>query len=252
MTLGFDDWAAPAPNPTSGRVLGVPEALFHFVAGALLAAVFAALPFLCYMGWFLASLAHEMGHCAVALFFGMPAVPAISLGGEAAAVHGEPILLLRLGIVAALAAGAWRLREPAWRYTAVGAVLVVYPLLAWTDARELLHLVGGHGAELAFGLICFHRALTGGFTSSGVERSLYSMLGWTMVGKNVVLTVGLVFSERARDAYRTNGSFGFRNDYLRVADHLNVSVELVALAMLLPALLVVPTAIGVYHVGRRR
>ena len=45
--------------------------------GALLAPVFSLTPILQYMGWFLGSLCHEIGHSVVAWVFGMPAFPAI-------------------------------------------------------------------------------------------------------------------------------------------------------------------------------
>jgi hypothetical protein len=55
--------------------------------GAALAPVFGLTPILQYMGWFLTSLVHEMGHCVAAWLFGSPAYPAIRIDGHAAAIH---------------------------------------------------------------------------------------------------------------------------------------------------------------------
>src|SRR3954469_8377582 len=74
--------------------------------GLVTAPVFAWTPILQYMGWFLASLVHEMGHAAFAWFCGMPAVPAISIAGYAAAVHSDQSMFLALLVALAISAGA--------------------------------------------------------------------------------------------------------------------------------------------------
>lgn len=219
------------------------EAWVYFAIGAVAAPVFAWFSLSGWMGWFLATLMHEMGHSAFAWFLGMPSIPAISLAGEAAAVHGSQILPLVLAIWIGLGFGAWFLRPAAMRYTVMVAVVVTYPFLAWTDMREILHLLGGHLGELIFAVIFFWRALVGGFTSNRIERVLYAMLAWYLVGRNVLLCIGLVTSPAARSEYQMNGSFGLVNDYIRIGDILGWGVEGVALLMLLPALLVLPLAI---------
>jgi hypothetical protein len=212
--------------------------------GALTAPVFAWTPFLGFMGWFLAALVHEMGHAALAWLCGMPAIPAISLAGEAAAVHEEQKLGLVVMIGLGLGAAAWYWLAGRARWIALALIVVLYPALALTGAKELAHLLAGHGAELAFAALALFKALDGGFTDSKVERALYGTVGWFLLGKNVVLCWGLMRSAAARAAYHENGSFGFANDYIRVADDvLGWPLERVAGAMLVAALAVVPAAL---------
>ena len=75
--------------------------------GAITGPVFGLTPMLGYMGWFLASLVHEMGHAGFAWACGMPAFPAIALDGHAAAMHGEQSPALVILIALALSAVAW-------------------------------------------------------------------------------------------------------------------------------------------------
>jgi hypothetical protein len=230
-----------------------PRTPWLFLAlGALTAPVFSLTPLLGFMGWFLASLIHEMGHAGFAWLCGMPAFPAISLEGHAAAMHGEQLAPLVAMIGAGLAWGAWQLFNGPVRIAAVAAVLVLYPALALTSAREVLHLLAGHSAELAFAVLALWKTLDGGFTRSTAERALYSTVGWFLLGKNAVLCWGLMRSESARADYMTSGSFGFTNDYLRVAEDIVYwRLESVALLMLIAALAVLPLAIGLWRIGLR-
>jgi hypothetical protein len=228
------------------RILGLSEPWFFLAIGALTAPLFAATPILRTMGWFLASLTHELGHIAVAWLLGMPAFPAISLAGHAAAFHEDQMLPLVLLIAAGLGAGAFSVVRERARVVAVVLVVVPYLLFALTPLKDTLFLLAGHGGELLIAAIFLRRALTGGLTSSPVERGLYGTVGWFLVGKNVVLTVGLLFSDGARRAYEGNGSFGMRNDYLRLVDEgMGLPLPLIALGMTLVALGTVPAALFV-------
>jgi hypothetical protein len=125
-------------------------------------------------------------------------------------------------------------------------------VLALSGARDVLHLLAGHAGELAFATLALWKALDGGFTDSKAERALYSTVGWFLLGKNAVLCWGLMRSEAARADYMTSGSFGFTNDYLRLAeDHLFWRLESVALLMLVATLAVLPLAFGLWRVGGR-
>ena len=228
------------------------EPWIYLGIGAITAPAFALTPLLGFMGWFLASLVHEMGHAAVAWILGMPAVPAISLEGHAAAVHSEPSLPLALLVWGGLAAAAWRLIAGRPRWIALAAVVVLYPALAFTRAGECLHLLAGHGGELAFATLALWKALDGGFTESRVERGLYGTVGWHLLGKNVILCGGLLFSSSSREAYAENGSFGLTNDMIRVAeDVLGWRLQSVALLVLVASLGVVPAALALWRVSSR-
>lgn len=221
----------------------------YLAIGLATAPVFAWTPILQYMGWFLASLVHEMGHAAFAWLCGMPAMPAISLAGHAAAVHGEQMPILVVAIVAGSAFAAWRCLHGRVRIGALVALAVIYPVLAFTTAKELLHLLAGHGGELLFATWCLWKTLDGGFTESRVERALYGTVGWYLLGTNAVLCFGLMRSTAARAEYGANGSFGLTNDFIRAAeDVLGWRLESVALLMFVACLAVLPVAIVAWRV----
>jgi hypothetical protein len=216
--------------------------------GLLLAPALAILPIVQYMGWFLSSLVHEMGHSAAAWLCGMPAFPAISLEGHAAAMHSEQIVPLALFLTLALCFCTWRVLAGRARWIGCAAIVVVHTLLCFTPAREVLHLLAGHLAEFGFSCMCLFRALSGGYTSSRTERALWGTLGWFLLGRNVWLCWGLVTSGGARALYHTNGSFGLTNDYLRLADDvLGWPLQAIAGAMLFVGLLVLPGAIMLWR-----
>lgn len=236
---------ARAENEASGSAW---EPWLFLGIGLVTAPVFALTPILKFMGWFLASLVHEIGHAAVAWLFGMPAVPAISLAGHAAAVHQEQSRFLVALVGLGLGAAAWRFLAGAWRWSALALVGIVYPALALTGGKELVHLAAGHGAELAFATLCLWKALDGGFTDSRLERGLYGTVGWYLLGRNAFLAWGLFGSAAAREEYGSNGSFGLTNDLLRIAEEvLGWRLESVALVLLAAAILVVPAAIAFWR-----
>jgi len=204
------------------------------------------------MGWFLESLVHEMGHAAAGWLCGMPSIPAISLTCEAVSVHGPQSRAFALLIALGFALWIGRTTTGRTRVLALGALTLVYPLIAFTGVRELLHLLAGHLAELSFAGLCFWKTLGGGFTDSRLERALHGTLAWFLLGRNASLCWGLMHSPAARAEYRSNGSFGLTNDYIRVAEELlSWRLESVALMMLVLAALVLPAVFFLRALARR-
>ena len=239
--------AAPEPyvyEPVDDTVGGHPRWLVALVVGAVLAPVFGLTPILQYMGWFLASLVHEIGHVVAAWLFGSPAYPAIRLDGHAAAIHKEQSVVLALLMWGAIAYGAWYFRKRRGLAVTLGVIALLYPALAFTQARELLHLLAGHLGELAFAGVFLVRGMSGGFSHSLAEQVVSATVGWYLLGRNLVLSWGLMTSDAARAAYAGNGSFGLTNDYIRVANNvLGCSLQTVAMLMFAIALLVLPIAV---------
>ncbi len=225
------------------RILGVPEPWFFLLSGLVLAPILTFTPILRYMGWFLGSLFHETGHAAMGWLLGCPTVPAIRIDGHAAAIHGEPSMLLRGMVMVALAALLVRFRARPVGRVALGLALLCYPAIAYTETREVAFLVAGHLGEAGFATVLLLQALDGGFSGTPEERATHSMVGWYLVGRNVSLCGGLVFQSAARSAYAESGSFGLVNDYLRLARHFGIGLEPIALVMLVVAVLPVPLAI---------
>ncbi len=228
------------------------EPWLYLGLGLVCAPALAFLPVLQFMGWFLSSLVHEMGHTAAAWLCGMPAFPAISLEGHAAALHSEQSAPLVFLVTGALCFLAWRALEGRTRWSVCAGIALVHLCLAFSPAREVLHLLAGHLAELGFACMCLFRALSGGFTSSRTERALHGTLGWFLLGRNVWLCWGLVWNSGARALYHSNGSFGLTNDYLRVADDvLGWRLQTVAGGMLLLGAGVLPLALVLWRLYER-
>lgn len=226
-------WDRPVP-----RIAGLPEPWFFLALGLLLAPILTFTPMLQYVGWFLGSLCHETGHAAMGWFLGCASVPAIRIDGHAAAIHQAHSKFLSGLVMLALASTAYRSRARRGRLVAWLAVLAVYPVLAFTGAREAAFLFAGHLGELAFATYFLSRAVDGGFSGSAAERATHAMVGWFLVGRNAWLAGGLVWKESVRDWYAESGSFGLVNDYLRLAREVFASpVTLPAGAMLVASLL---------------
>lgn len=225
-------------EPSPYAILGI---------GGALAPLLGLLPVLQYVGWFLASLVHEIGHCIVAWTFGAPAYPAIRIDGHAAAMHGEQKTFLVLIVWLLIVWVAWSMRHRPRLRILLGIALVLHPLMAFTQSHEILHLLAGHLAELAFAGLAFHRAFSGGFTESTAERITYAMVAWFLLGKNVLMNFGLMTSEKARQAYLGNGSFGLEQDFMRAARELSWSLSSVGVLMLLISLAVLPTMVFLWY-----
>lgn len=196
-----------------------------------------------YVGWFLTSLVHEMGHSAMGWIFGCAAYPAIRLDGHAAAVHREFSPALCVLWMAALAGWAWTQRASRARVTLAVVGLAIYAPLAFTSSfREGAFLIAGHLGELAFAAFALHQALDGGFSGTLAERVAHAAVGAYLVGKDLVFSIGLMTSAAARAAYDGNGSFGLENDLIRFARLLRCSLPTAAGFVLLATLAVVVSA----------
>jgi hypothetical protein len=223
-------------------VLGFPRGWFYLAIGVPIALALSFGP-LGFMGWFLRALVHELGHTAVAWFFGCPAFPAIRLDGHAAAFHQNQIVLFALAVWAGIGGLAWHLRAHRRLLGALWVLMVAYPLLAFTEAREVVHLLAGHLFELGFAAVFFWRALTGGFVKQEAERPLYAALGWLLMGGCISLFWSLSFSEGGRQAYASGGSFGLVNDLIRVTGYIHCRLGTAAIPMLLLSLVPLPLAL---------
>ena len=68
-------------------------------------------------------------------------------------MHSDQQLFLVAMIVATIATSLWKLLDGRNRTVALAALGELYPLMAFTPARELLFLAAGHGGELAFAVL---------------------------------------------------------------------------------------------------
>ena len=257
-----------ASAPTAQNVDGVGAAIYrnarderdskefqrglNFLAlGVPLAFAFGLTPILQFIGWFLSALFHEIGHSAVAIFSGRPALPKISLGGHAMTEYTEPVWIMQIAVVAGSLGLMRSFLAPRARIIAVAALVIAYPLMIWTGFGEFMIGIGGHLGELTIGAIFLWRCLHGEECHHDAERAAYGMVGWYLCGKNTLLSFGLAFSENARQAYASGGSFGLTNDYIRIADDvLGTSIESVGFAMGVLSMTVPAVVIGRFVLSR--
>lgn len=239
------------PRPDAMSAPGWLDLPWKLLAVAALASQLFALPVFSYMGWFLSSLVHEMGHAAFAWGVGMPAFPAIRLDGHAAAMHSAQVPWLAFAIAGGLAYLAWLRREHVPQAVALGALAVAFPCIAFANAaRELLFLLMGHGGELTFATIALVRA-TNDEDHGTLERGLYATLAWYLLWKNATLFFGLATSTQALIEYSGSGSFGMTNDLIRAAeDVLGWPVPRVAAWMLAATIAVPPAALAIRRLAR--
>jgi hypothetical protein len=242
-------WTTIPLKDRRGGQRSLPMDLRFLLVGIALAPLLAATPMLRYVGWFLESLFHETGHAAMGWALGCPAYPAIRLDGHAAAVHAPQTVLLCVGWMGLLAALAYGARKNPVRLAVFAGALVLYPLFAFTSAKEAAFLLAGHVGELVFAGILLVQAVDGGLSGEPAERAAHSMVGWFLVGSNVWLCGGLILSETARAGYESSGSFGLENDLLRRSrEVLPLSLGTIAGALLLLAL---ATPAIAFALGRR-
>lgn len=233
-------------------MFGLPGGIAYLVLGLAAAPIMNLTPGLRRMAWFLGSLTHELGHSLAAWFCGSPAFPAIRLDGHAAAVQQPQNLFLALAVTAAIAYCAWVFRSRKALLVSFAVLVPIQALIAFTELKEIFFLLCGHVGELAFGFIFLWRAMVGGIWRIGIERFFYGMLCWFLVGRNILLFGGLVWSTETKIWYHHSGSFGLKNDYLRLAeDILDWPLERVAGFSLVPAILIVPVCIFLWLRSRR-
>lgn len=222
--------AAPPPD----------RPLVPIAIGAALALVVSITPLLGMLGWYVRAFVHEIGHTVVGWLTGHASLPAISLFGQAATIHGERRPGLSWLMVALVAGLAWKLLRDGRRRAAVASAVgaLVLAVAASSGALRLsLCLLGGHIAEIVVGAACLARAVR---PSPDAEhehrqtghRAALAFAGSLLVGGGAVFAARLALSHEARVAYQGNGSFGCRNDLDRMADVTGLPVAGFGLAML--------------------
>lgn len=184
---------------------------------------------------------HESGHALTAWFFGHPGIPT----AKGFAVHWEqktPLVLLVWGAMLWL---AWRCRESKRLAGLVGALALVYPLLAFTRSHEHLISLGGHASELTFAAIFAWGALRGGMQAEG-ERPLYGAMAWFLWTSYLLLCWRLTFDPLQRVVYESISITGGDNDYTKVSDALGWKLQSLTGLMLVIGLIVPPALIGTW------
>lgn len=203
------EWKAPvgaATIPREGwRALGL---------GLALAAILSLIPFFKILFYPLITIAHELGHAAVAWAFGYPAVPAFDFayGGGVTAIEEEQRIGIVVLVYGLMAYAAWRVRRHVPTLVALAGLVTVYSYIVFTDWAEVLILAMGHGTELIIAGVFLYRAMSGDAVLQVDERPAYAMAGLLILFHDVSFAWGLTTSDYVRDLY-DEGKGGMLNDF---------------------------------------
>lgn len=198
--------------------------------GAGLGVLAYLLPFTRFLLSYLVVLVHELGHAAFGWLFGYPSIPAFDfMYGGGVTMHDArqiPIVVIVLGLIAFL---AWRLRSNRLGCALAASAGVIYGLLAFTSAHEVVVLFMGHGTELVFCALFLQRGLSGSACRLPVERPLYVMVAVFLWIHDLAFASALATSESARADYGAAKGGGHWMDFDRIARDV-LDVELAAVA----------------------
>lgn len=181
---------------------------------------------------------HEGGHALAGWACGCPSIPSAA-GFTRIYEQRLPLALAAWGGLGWL---AWSRRERPRLAAALGSLVLLYPLLAFTSLRMLLFDLGGHLGELLFGSAFAWIALRGAIQAEA-ERPFYGMFAWYSWFMHLLLCWRLLTDGLQREAYLSISITGGDNDLVKVADRLGWSLQSVALVLLLLGL-AVPPALG--------
>lgn len=223
-------WPAPLPDdPIVDRA-----GWLYFVGGGLTALLALQVPLATAALSGLQILVHEMGHAAFGWLFGYPSIPAFDFNyGGGVTLQQDRVPLLIVLVVGAFGYGIYALRELARFRNALLGLLVLYVLLTFTRGHEIVQLAMGHGGELGFATLAFHRALSGRGCTIPAERPLYGLLGWFLVLSGMKFAWQLCTSDVHRAMYEEAKGGGHWMDFSRLAEeYLHVPLETVAAAFL--------------------
>jgi hypothetical protein len=183
----------------------------------------------------LATLVHEMGHAAFGWLYGYPSLPAFDFTyGGGVTLHQERSWLVLGGVLTGGLAALHSLRAHPRLRTACATALALHCGVALTPAHEAMILAMGHGAELAFATLAFHRALSGRGCTLAAERPLYALVGWFLVLQGMQFAWQLRTSALHRALYGEAKGGGHWMDFSRLgAEYLHAPLESVATGFLL-------------------
>jgi hypothetical protein len=184
-------------------------------AGLALAALVFLVPFLTYVFSYMITLVHEMGHAFFGWLYGYPSIPAFDFRyGGGVTSHQERVTILALGVQGVLVLAIYVFRHnPVSRALAL-SICAAYAWTAWTSLHHMVTTAMGHGAELVFAAIFFHRALSGRACQTSAERPLYAFLGFFITFYDVRFAHRLLTSSFHRKLYGQAKGGGHWMDFL--------------------------------------
>jgi len=182
---------------------------------------------------------HELGHCVTFWLFGYPSVPMFDFeygGGVTYPVMGR-LWVLQYGVFAAMAGGLCYLcrtdgfffNDECYPLLVIAILLIALHLsVAFNEGHRALIFFMGYGAEIIMAVFCMVRAILKLTLYGVVERYLNMIFGLFVIGSNIALLAGLIYSDIVRDAYSMQKGQELAGDFDQIAGLLSISVQSVA------------------------
>ncbi len=227
------------PQSTDIRLGLSLEAWKSLAIGATIGVAVFLVPFARFVFGYLNTLAHELGHSVAAWGFGYPAMPAFDWRyGGGLTVTGNRSTMVMLMVFVGWAFLIYQLRDRPGPRNVVLVCAVIYSVIAFSPAQEVIRLAMGHAMELIIAGIFLYRALSGQAITHDVERPLYAACSVFILLQNLKLSWGLMFDIDARAAYGMAKGGGHWMDLSQIArDYLSVGLPTVAAVLFLGCLL---------------
>ncbi|MEB3336735.1 MAG: hypothetical protein VKJ46_04680 [Leptolyngbyaceae bacterium] len=204
------------------------EGLNALLAGLILAIVFTNISLFTILFQGFLVLVHEVGHAVTHWLFGRPAIPSVDLafGGGVTLVFGQSGLVI--GLIYLILGGLLFLcRSYPRLLIVVGAWAGVYSFCLLTNWNLILSTFMGHGMELIAMVGCLYLSTSGYFCRFAGDRSIYAMLGFFTLFRDIGFSWGLLHNADLRDWYEQGKGGVLDNDFVILANeyfHVNLSV----------------------------
>ena len=197
---------------------------------------------------------HELGHTATRWFFGQPAVPSFDFAFGGGMTHFYDRSWLLLGIIwLGMASGAvWLWREMHYRaLIALAVVAALHVLCVFTNGYDMASVFMGHGGEVLVAGFCLLRGFwnTTEKSHGEAERWLNMVFGLFVLGRDLIMTAGLMLSDISRSAYSMQKGGHLLGDLekLAVATQTNVQTSAAFLFLFTLAVAITVIYLGFAH-----
>ncbi len=213
-----------------------------FVVAALLIWV----PLINHIIGYLIILVHEFGHFLIRLFFGYPSLPAFDFReGGGVTAYSTRLMWIMLFPYAGMLYVLYLVRGHLISVIVMVAALLVFSLLAFTDAHNEVCIWAGHGFEILIAGVFLYRAMSGSSIVNPNERPLYAFCGWAMLFYSAGFFFRLLTDRVEMTAYRMGKSY-VENDLVKIEQlHRGISVSIQSVTFIVACVVIPFAAFGI-------
>lgn len=201
---------------------------------------------------FLTTLVHECGHSLFAWLMGMPSLPTVSVAGGGVTVWGEQRWFLCAAVLAGIVYLAWRHRQSPGIWIPLAVAALIYPLLAFTGAHQLVAIGGGVLLECLGAAACFFTVLVVPLDRP-FERPLYALWGWWMILNRGGETILMMRSPAYRESQTVIDSglaAGLTSDLEMLRQGMRMSPDTLLALVLILCIAALPGAFAAARIRR--